>query len=189
MKLKQLSPLLFGIILLASSCNDDDQEFGFNISKEENVDIPVVYETVDVANAADFNPPPVTEELRLDEIDEFANGLEDLNELGTIVVNSMAYEIIGVESGEVTLLDALEITTMAGSEEIELVSLTSGALANTGRTDIVLTPAQLAALQEELLGSGNDLSVFVNIDFAAVPTETIDVVVRVYFDLTLKIRE
>ncbi|MEL7145816.1 MAG: hypothetical protein AAFO69_05575, partial [Bacteroidota bacterium] len=114
--------------------------------------------------------------------------LNDLNDLGTIVVNSLAYEIDGIEAGEVAGLDALEITTMAGNETIELVSLVGGNFENTGRQEIELTPAQLTALQNELLGAGNDLSVVVNIDFAEVPQENIDATVRVYFDITLKIR-
>ena len=187
MKLKQLTPLLFGIILLASSC--DDQEFGFNISKEVSVDIPVVYETSEVASSVNFNPPPVTEELRLAEFDAFADNLNELSGVGSLVINSIAYEITGIAGDEATLLDALVISTTAGSEEISLVSLTGGVLANTGRTDIPLTSSQLSALQSELLGGGNDLSIFVNIDFAAIPVENIDVNVRVYFDITLKIRE
>ena len=188
MKLKQLSPLLFGIILLASSCNDDDQEFGFNISKEENIDLLVEYETDEVAAATGLNPPAVTQELELAEIDEFSDALNDLNDAGTIVINNMSYEISGISAGEETDLDELTISATAGGQVLELISLT-GTLSNVSKTLIPLTQSELALLQTELLGAGNSLTNEVNIDFAAIPSEDISMDVKVFFDITLKIRE
>ena len=187
MKLKQLSPLFFGIILLASSCNED-QEFGFNISKEVNIDVLVEYQTSEILAALNQNPPPVTQELELSEVDAFADNLSDLQEAGSLVINSMSYEINGISPGEETDLDELTISATVGGQELQLISLTDR-LTNVSKTTIPLSADQLNSLQNELLGGGNNLTNTVNIDFAQVPSEDISMDVKVFFDITLKIRE
>lgn len=185
MKLK-LFALLLGVILLAGSC--DDQEFGFNVSKEVELGIPVNYETNEVIASLGLNPPPTQQELRLSEVGAFADALDDIQNLGEIVLNSMAYEITDVSSGEVTALDELIISVEAGDQTIELISLT-GSLNNVSKTTIPLTSDQLRLLIDELSASGNDITTIVNLDFAESPSEDIAININVFFDITLKVRE
>jgi len=185
MKLKLLS-LLLGVVIITGSC--DDQEFGFNVSKDVGLDVPVSYTTTVIDNSLNLNPPAVTEELRLTEVEAFSDALNDLDNLGEIVVNSLSYEISGVDAAEVTPLDELTISVNASGQVIELISLTDE-LNNVTKTAISLTPAELAAMQSELLEPGNDLTTIVNIDFQSSPSSDVDINITVFFDITLKVRE
>ncbi|MGB3466849.1 MAG: hypothetical protein WBA74_16330 [Cyclobacteriaceae bacterium] len=185
MKLKLLV-LLIGTSLLAASC--EDQEFGFNVGKEVKLEIPVNYETTEVLGAVGFNPPATQQTLRLSEVDAFSDALSDVQQLGEVVLEGMAYEITDVSPGEETPLDELTISVEAGNETIELISLT-GTLQDIEKTEIPLTSDQLQKLINELESNGNDITTIVNIDFASTPSEDIEMNLNVFFDITLKIRE
>lgn len=185
MKLK-LFTLLLGVVLLAGSC--DEQEFGFNVSKEVLLEIPVDYEVDEVIASLGLNPPATEERLVLGEVDAFSDALSDAQDLGEIVLNSIAYEITDVSAAEETPLDELTISVEAGSEIIELIAL-DGSLRNVSKTNIQLTQAQLNALVNELSATGNDLNTIVNVDFQQSPSEDIQLNINMFFDITLKIRQ
>lgn len=184
MKLK-LFALLLGVVLLAGSC--DEQEFGFNVSKEVNLGVPVTYETVDIPLIT-FNPPPTEQRLVLSEVGAFSDALEDVQDLGEVLLNSMAYEITDVSNAEETPLDDLRISVEAGNQVIDLIVLT-GTLTDVNKTDIPLTADQRRLIVEELSANGNDLNILVNLDFAEAPSEDINMNINVFFDITLKIRQ
>lgn len=185
MKLK-LFALLIGASLLAVSC--EEQDFGFNIGKEVKLEIPVDYTTTDVGLALGLNPPAREQELSLSEVDAFSDALSDIQQLGEVVLEGMSYEITDVSANEETPLDELTISVEAGGQDIELIRLT-GTLQDVSKTEIPLTDDQLQAIIDELENTSNDITTRVNIDFASVPSEDIEMNLNVFFDITLKIRE
>ncbi|MBV6644365.1 MAG: hypothetical protein KI790_02890 [Cyclobacteriaceae bacterium] len=178
--------------LFASSCGEAG--LGFNVSKEWPIDFPVDFPTGDFVGLPGFDPPALEADYRLDDIDDFADALEDLDNSGAIVFNTMSYEISGVSTAEEFELDDVSVTVvLADNSTIEIFNFPDPpagqdkVLTNISKTEIPLSSNELERLQQSLT-TGGRIGTRVAFDFAEAPTTDIEIDFRLFFDVTLRAR-
>lgn len=169
------------IAILAFSCGDAG--IGFNIRKEFPVEFPVEIPSSELGIPG-INPPAVTRE----EVYSLSEaGFDDLEYLEEVVVNSLAYEITGVDAKDQIDLDAMKIELISKNTTIAVIDITSNQLQNVTKTTIG-TASGLAALQSAL-DNQEDITARTTFDFAEIPANQIDFNFVLFFDVTIKVRD
>jgi hypothetical protein len=164
------------------------------VSKELPVtvgfDVPIPTVPAELQDLLDVNPPSESLNYSLSDVEEFSDALDDLQEFGTLEINSISYEITGIEGEEGNIdLDEFSISLNISNQSVQILS-NAGGLSNVAKTEIPLTDAQLNDLENELFNNGN-LGAEVLFDLASVPTNLseLNMDFSMYFDVSLKIRD
>lgn len=193
-KTSKMRRTLFSIAVLslfAFSCGEAG--IGFNIGKEFPVDIPVEAEITDFGVPVGFNPPalpPYNATYELGDVGDFS---EDIDNVDEVIFNKLSYQIDNVETSEEIDIDEMRIDVILDNgTQLTLFNLVNDQLSNTEITEIELSADELQQLKESLEGTGGtngSISSEIIFDFAEVPNQDLDFIFRLYFDVTVKIRD
>ena len=186
---------VLAVPLLFAGCGDEG--IGFNVRKDFGVVTPVVIDLPDISvpeelrDFLDINPPSENFNYNLNEVGAFDDALEDdLDDLGSIEVNELAYEVTGIDTNEQVPLDELSISLTLAGQPVQILSA-DGSLANQARRVIELTEAQRQSIIDELFNS-EEVNIDVVFDLSEIPTNTppsLEFDFVFYFDVTLKARD
>ncbi len=165
--------------LFLFSCGEEG--VGFNARKEVGVTSSMEIPGVAVALPGDVP------ERRQDITFELEDVTTDLDFLDEIILNSLSYEITGIDSDEELDIDELSINLQTSTGSIEIIRLTS--LANTdGKVQSNLSSSDLLALQNQIfIQKEADGTIF--LDLIGFPNEDLEFDIVTYFDVTAKIRD
>jgi len=186
-----LAVLIGGVIY---SCGDAG--IGFNVGKEFPVEVPLDIPIPGnplggTGLLVDVDPDAETFKYDLNEVGAFDGALDGLDDVGSIIVNGIAFEINGVDPDEELDLDELRLDINLPSGVLSF-QLSTGDLTNLPKTSIALTDAQKQSIVDELFRAKNIDSEVV-IDFGSIPSDTEDRTVTLdftaYFDILLKARD
>ena len=179
-----LMPLLF-------ACGEEG--LTFNLSTDFatppasfNVPIPTLPDGLPDIGALDADPPSESISYSLGSVDAFSG---DLDQLGGVLINSLAYEISGIEGAEQNiLLDEFSIEMVLGPNRFTLLSIMDGPLANVPKSDIQITESQKQEISDYLF-SGQELGAEIVFDLQEIPTglTSLNMDFVMYFDVTVKI--
>ena len=201
---------ILGLIFLTSiylRCGEAGIQF--DISKEFQVDsnffidIPTpedegvdtedpLYEEV-LAELREFDPPEQTKviEYRLSDVPAFSDVLDDLgNGTDAVVIDGISLEILNIGDAEEVGLDEASLTIAMDNMDVVIESGLEDQLENLPKALLDISNTDLGNFSTQLLKSEN-LSVTVRFDLNEVPTnfQDVDFDIKVYFDVTLKVRE
>ncbi|MEQ8240216.1 MAG: hypothetical protein RIA69_13440 [Cyclobacteriaceae bacterium] len=183
-----LAVLVGGVIY---SCGDAG--IGFNVGKEFPIEVPIEIPIPGnpLGGLIDIDPDAETFKYDLNEVGAFDGALDGLDDVGSIVVNGIAFEIEGVDADEQLDLDELRLDINLPSGVLSF-QLATGDLQNLPKTSIALTQAQKESIVDELFNS-KQLDSEVVIDFGSIPSDPNDRTVTIdftaYFDILLKARD
>lgn len=187
--MKQIALLIF-IGSMFFACGEAG--VGFNVQKEFPVEVPIdiVIPGNPLGGFVNVDPDPTAFNYDLNSVGAFSDALSGLDDLGSIVVNGMSYEIVDVQNANVDIEDLSISVDIAGSKLV-ILDIQGTTLANLPKTDITLTDLQKNNLVNELFNA-KIINSEVIFDLGSVPATTEDQNInfnfRVYFDITLKAR-
>lgn len=179
------------------SCGEEG--VGFNVKKEFPLELPIDLPVgssklvADALNAAG-DPEPFTESdtYNLDKVEAF-----DMGSLDSVIVNSIKYELTGIENDEAFRVQTISIELFKNDVSIGEFNLTDELpedsenpdqyfLANIPQSEIVgLDLDELASVLQE----GGDITSTVTFDFGEFPDKDIDFDFTFYFDVLAKLRD
>lgn len=177
--------------LIAFSCGEAG--IGFNIGKEFPVDIPIQAQISDFGVPVGVNPPalpPYSETYQLGDVGDFSDDLSNVEE---VVFKNLSYEIDEVDPTEQIDIDEMRIDVILNNgTKLTLFDIPTDQLQNIEKTAIQLSDDELRQLKESLEGtSGNngEITSEITFDFGEVPSQDLDFIFRLHFDVLVKIRD
>ncbi|MFT6882328.1 MAG: hypothetical protein ACI83W_001396 [Marinoscillum sp.] len=175
--------LIAALAILAFSCGEAGIQT--NVGKEVSVETPFTIPGPPVnIPLPNYNPPAISSNEEFD-LEDVTSSIDDL---GEVLINSISYEITGIDPSEEVAIDELSaVIALSGASDLEIFNI-SGTLKNTTSKQILtLTPAQKESLQDQLFNQKKiDFSVLV--DLNEVPDQAgVSMTFIFYFDATVKI--
>lgn len=169
--------------LLLSSCGQEG--IGFNITRK----VPVVFEIAIAANdpSVEETHPDFTEAFRLADTGSFRDVLSDLAEADGVTINSVTYSITEVSEEEEITLDEIRLSVASSDAEQLNVLGISGTLRNTPETEAGVSDADVALI-EEILTNYHEVDNTLIFDLGEVPSNELNFVFTLYYDVTLRAR-
>lgn len=173
----------FSIASLLFACGEAG--IGFNISKNLPVEIPVQFSLATDFPLPGINPP--ASPAVSDTYDLSSLG-EDVNEIPEVIINELSFEIDGISSAEEVALDDISIDLILSNGN--RINLAAG-LTRLENRDLVVVLGNNDPRLDQLattLFQDKELGFEIVFDFAEVPSNDLDFIYRLYFDVTAKVR-
>ncbi|MEM9326931.1 MAG: hypothetical protein AAGA85_14790 [Bacteroidota bacterium] len=172
-----------------------DAGVGFNVSKAVPITIQADIPIPDRGNAEAVNdllvvnPPSITLEYDISEIEAFESALDGLQGSESIIINSLAYEFSDISEEEEVDMDAMVITMETQRSSVDLLNVRRR-LQNISRTPISLTDEQREDLASTI-ANAEPITANVLFDLSELPASADSIIFNysLIFDITVRARD